>query len=96
MQQLKIRNQTLREAVVMYTANQSQENNENTNIPPPSPSVTPYTKSELDIKNLYKKLPAYEQIQTIQVQPLHSRDSFTTGEVNRQEAPPRYDSLYPD
>lgn len=91
---MKIRNEVLRETVVIYTSNhQPQENNLRTSSP--SPSVLPYSRSEIEIKNMYRKLPAYE---TIQVMPAanHTPHIITTGDVNGPEQPPRYDTLYPE
>ena len=94
MQKLKIRDEVLRETVVIYTSNhQPQENNLQTSSP--SPSVLPYSRSEIEIKNMYRKLPAYG---TVQVMPAANENPhvITTGYVNRHEEPPRYDTLYPE
>ena len=84
----------MRDTVVIYTSNhQPQENNLRTSSP--LPSVLPYSRSEIEIKNMYRKLPAYE---TIQVMPAanHTTHIITTGDVNGPEQPPRYDTLYPE
>ena len=76
----------------MSASHQAQENDTVTSSP--TPSVVTYSKSETEIKNLYKKLPAY---QTIKVKPASKHYLATTGDVDRPpDQPPRYDTLYPD
>ena len=80
-------------SAVVYTANNPVQEND-TVISSPTPSVITYSKSEIEIKNLYKKLPAY---QTIEVKPASHHHLATTGDVDRPpDEPPRYDTLYPD